>query len=488
MKTKFLFLFALFVVQLNAQNFQTFRSDVKALYENSEGIIEKSLGIDSVKFINGDSILYPGKNFREVKAYCYTPYGSSWIGEKIIIKKNGFNLFLNKNHDTISIKTNAVLNESWKLYVAEDSSYFLATVTAFDTLSFLSVNDSVKTIRIKVYDKNSALVGSYSKLLLSKNFGLINPWNFYYFNQDPYAHNEEEGYVLSGMQNLTWKQVHDYVVGDELHIVEWSESLSIPCLDQSTRKCIKKILSRQDIGDTVLYTIEESYLLKSKKSFCLINDSSLIHFKDTVTCKVFDGTWFDRLPEEAIGDSFSRYEMKMKENNGLRGMAGILAPVKITPAPNEQFSINVDSCLKSLIYDGCENTGTYIKGLGGPYFDQSFNCGFGSDGNRLLVYYKKGSEEWGKPLDMTIGVSEIRASVDLTIYPNPSSENIFIKTAETNLPYQLQITDVDGKTVCWETVNTAIWPGFRSQQARGMYFYKVTTAQGLTAFGKIILQ
>jgi hypothetical protein len=102
------------LISLSGQNYQTVYSDRIAYFEDETGNV-KCIRIDSVAG-NIDSVLYPFHNIQQLDYDCFTPYGDSWIGEKIIIDTNGFNYFFNRDHDTIKIKTNALMNESWTAY------------------------------------------------------------------------------------------------------------------------------------------------------------------------------------------------------------------------------------------------------------------------------------------------------------------------------------------------------------------------------------
>jgi hypothetical protein len=66
----------------------------------------------------------------------------------------------------------------------------------------------------------------------------------------------------------------------------------------------------------------------------------------------------------------------------------------------------------------------YVVGCGNAEW-YSFNAG-GGESSDYLVYYKKGSEEWGQPL--LVDVSNYKAdNLDLTIYPNPTTTSINCK-------------------------------------------------------------
>lgn len=85
-----------------AQDYQTVYLNRVALFDHNR---IKGLRIDSVKVVAADTILYPFASIQEVSSWCYSPYKASWIGEKVIIKSNGENLFFNREGNTITLKT-----------------------------------------------------------------------------------------------------------------------------------------------------------------------------------------------------------------------------------------------------------------------------------------------------------------------------------------------------------------------------------------------
>ncbi len=69
---------------------------------------------------------------------------------------------------------------------------------------------------------------------------------------------------------------------------------------------------------------------------------------------------------------------------------------------------------------------TFIDGCGGPYYYFNNNPdGYPITSELKLLYFKKGSEEWGE--SFYVSVQEPPAnSHDLTVYPNPSTEKIVL--------------------------------------------------------------
>lgn len=180
-----------------------------------------------------DTILFPFRIFLPVDDFCFSPNHSSWVGPQIILKENAENLFFNQHGETISIKTNAALNESWTFYQSEDL-IVIAEISDWDIHEFLHVEDSVKIIDLQAFDNDmNALEHAINEyqLLLSENYGLLSVFNFFLFPETDYNYSCEflPGFYLSligmtnpqmGFQNLTMDKVFDFQPEDELHILE----------------------------------------------------------------------------------------------------------------------------------------------------------------------------------------------------------------------------------------------------------------------------
>lgn len=221
------FLLAVFLINVltvSGQDWQTVRSGRIAYFDNDQGKI-KCIRIDSVAFLP-DSVLFPMPNIQQLDYDCFTPRGNSWIGKKIIIQKNGVNLFFNNEKDTIRIHTRAKVGGSWTLFEIKDSIKITAEVKSAEIQTVLGEQDSVKTIELKVYDKNGLATNHFlfgKTFILSKNSGFVKVMSFNEFPEDmdfTYFERLESLSLIGltnpdrGVQNLTWLGVHDYKVGE----------------------------------------------------------------------------------------------------------------------------------------------------------------------------------------------------------------------------------------------------------------------------------
>ena len=467
---------AIIMIILNmacAQDYQTFNANRIAYYGDQCQNI-KCVRIDSTAS-SSDSIYYPFTVMQEAEPGCFSPWVASWIGPRIIIRENGVNLFFNRNNDTITIKTRAGLNEGWIAYYFEDSSVIEASIVKHDTLKFLGLHDSVKTIAFQVYDKMRNPVDhdiNNMTLQISKSYGVVKTLNFFlfpdfeiYFPPDQLDEYELAGLSnpKTGVQNITWFDVYDFQPGDELHILYQTSAW---CAGYSeTDKSILKYIERVNYEDSIVY----SYSVRQSVYKSLQDSSRFSYYEDTVKSVIQYNADFDKLPGEPVVTDYMAFSFYMTPSS------------KTNPRAVEVFFFNGDSCWFMPVIDGCINYENYLKGLGGPYYNN-----FGSERN--LVYYKKGETELGVPLVIT-KVPNYESGSNILVSPNPASGFIKINV-DKSYSGKMQITlfnlygsvvfkeDIDNpeKLINIETLN------------RGVYFYRVTEKERVVYSGKLLIK
>ncbi|MBN2668165.1 MAG: T9SS type A sorting domain-containing protein [Bacteroidales bacterium] len=463
MKKKLLSIILLSSIIVKSQDYQTVKSDIVYFFNKeilNAGDYARTIKIDSTHYLAGDSILFPNKNIQaclfpiEYDGY-YTPYGASWIGEKVIIKPDGNNLFFNVMGDTISIQTKANLNETWLAYQLFDSTKIYATITNHDTLSYLGLTDSVKTISFQAFDNNLQSIShsiNSKEILLSKHYGFISTFNYYLFpeyNPNYVGMLNDELQVCNllgfdnssiGINNLKWFEVFDFQVNDELHIDHLYPNPPNYIRDEQ----IYRYIGRQDYGmDSIKYTIEIEKLNIFGLSYP--NFDTLYNI-DTIVEVVYPNQNFDLLSRQAFLDTIwgnASFYSNLMSNDGL---------VKLENWNNEQFDSpqTDDSCYYNNgnfeNYTNYEEKVNYRKGLGGPYYSYTTDNGVVPH-HRQLVYYLKGTEEWGTPLNLVSSINEKRQNSEFTIFPNPASDYVVVVTNEKLQVESCEVLDLTGKLV-----------------------------------------
>ncbi|HTF05719.1 MAG TPA: T9SS type A sorting domain-containing protein, partial [Bacteroidia bacterium] len=95
---------------------------------------------------------------------------------------------------------------------------------------------------------------------------------------------------------------------------------------------------------------------------------------------------------------------------------------------------------------------------------------------------------FGNAYDLS-GVHEENQNSLINVYPNPATENLTIAGMETGVQYTAAITDVSGRTIISQAVNTQSNVIDVSALAPGMYILNVSDEKGiLTGVEKIIVQ
>ncbi len=468
---------------LRSQDYQTVFSDRVACFQNKNKYVE-CIRIDSVNY-QTDSVFYPFSNIQELDDDCFTPSGPSWIGKKLMIQNNGYNLFFNKNNDTIKIKTNALLNESWTAYELPDSTVITARVLKHDTSEFLGQLDSVKTIGFQVYTKNMTPVThplNDMTLLLSKNFGLIKTFNFYLFpgyeiNFPDYYLQEYNLTGLSkpqiGIQNLTRFDVFDFQPGDEIHVL-YEESRWGTGDDYSiTQKTITKYLTRADYPDSIVYSFD----IKSNRNTIRTDATLFSYLHDIRKSVIVPDTIFDKLPGEPIRSEYEAYSYVMYNNGTIS---------KTEPSGYDRIcSPYNDSCWMRCDVWGCWPSYSYIKGLGGPYYEcDDFFFGFIKENNEL-VYYKKGDLTSGTPLIVT-DTNNVVLEEETEVFPNPAKDILWIKTLNNYLPLVFELIDINGKSLFQKSIVTVSTTINLGSFPAGIYFYRLSDDTGVIKNGRLI--
>jgi hypothetical protein len=474
-----------------SHEYQTVYSNRIALFENSGKQI-KALRIDSVK-VDADSVFYPFATIQEVSKNCFSPYKASWIGEKVVVKPDGTNLFFNRDGDTITLKTRARIKETWIAFQCADNFRVKATVQSIGLENFLGLTDSVKTITLTVTDQHENTLEhplNNLKLKISKTYGFVQTLNFYLFPDMEVQDTQEELENLSlvgltnptvGVQNLTWFEVNDFQPGDELHILDESSSWSGEPGNHGYSikdKAIYKYLERSDYEDSIVYSYSRRQSIESIEG--VYSDTTTLRiYNDTLKSVIITNPSFDKLPGEPKIDDFDLMVYNFHMTNGK-------IPSKTDPKQYENFHAKNDSCWGMIMYDGCARNNTYFKGLGGPYYACTNCCSLGGE-ERKLVYYKKGETEWGEKLVIT-SVSDIKTRNELLIFPNPSDTYITISNPSNIKIKKIELFDYSGRIVQMWNATECTGNTLNIQHiSHGVYLLKAETDAGFKT-EKLIVQ
>lgn len=476
---------------LSAQSYNAVRIGRECMFENEN--IYKSVRIDSLKFVNDTAYYFNFTTLRYDNFNCYKLGKPSWIGKYVIVCPDGDNLFFNKNNDTIRIKTAVLPGETWVCFRFSGGNYIESTVISGSSELFLGILDSVKTITFQLKDAGGNNIShpiNQESLKISKDYGMVRALNFYLFpdmtENTPAFTEYFSGYDLigltnpnAGLQNLTWSEVYDFEIGDELH--SYSYSSFAPPWTEYIFKNIKKIIEKHVYpnGDSVKYKYENCwrYTISSE------TDTNVIFKQDTTIQVIYaHNYYFDVLADEpAFSEDFIIHFIEnFLYDNTTRAK---LIPVDLS------FGYE-DSCASQILSDGVPSD-YYLEGLGGPYWED-INWGLFQNYCEL-VYYKKGEIEWGIPYNcdsLLVGEKIFTvANSEISLFPNPVDESfsIAVKNPEY-LPANLLLTNIFGNMVKSQPIereNSEVDCRFLKS---GLYLYRLILKSGDNIFGKVIIQ
>ena len=462
-------LFFLLCNPLFSQHYRVINSGVTKFFSHDGNV--KTLHVDSVSAYP-DTVYYLSPQIRKVDFECYTPYGASWAGSKIKIFNNGLTQFYNRNGDTLVVNANASLNEEWIMARFEDFSTIKAKVISVDTMTFLGLTDSVKTITFSKYNGEMPIVDNALaalKIQLSKNYGIITSPNFHLFpavesdGNHLFESNTDTYHVIgitspkAGLQNLRWFDVYDFQVGDELGIEDWSHAME----NGRTYKFMYTFLKRTDFVDSIIYSVKRLMGLESwtgtEKTYAVVND--------TITMKISSDTLFDYLPEVPV----------IVENSAV--VNSMQAGQIISKSQATSFSGDL-SCLREIFTTGMPIL-SYYKGLGGPYWEK-MGMSASSDNSRTLEWYKKGSVTWGTPLVINAIQEQFRPEL-FKVFPSPAADFISVEHNIKSGLSHIDLLDIHGRVVL------SIKPQYAeiiidvSMLPSGVYFCCLLSANGIIA-------
>ncbi len=469
-----------------AQDWSCAVEDKKFFYINGTGYLRMMM-YDSVQ-TNGNNVhYYPYKTIRATP--CFNIYdietvdsnGASWWGKELIATDTGYTFLYNHINDTIVIKNNAALNDSWILYTTDSLDFvYQATVTQIDTMTILGNVDSVKIITISVFDKmNNPVADSTNgtEIILSKEHGLVQTLDWYMFpyrDNNGYLNvNSECGYKqlffdgrlyknfnikylifsISTIKQLTNFELNDFNIG-EWFLDSWS-NLATGSLVNTFRKILSKITT----DTSIQYTIYRDKKIQYQGNFNQEIDTTLLTVQNTIiidTLTLFPerntypdyATFYYYFPLDSSYCFQSPRYLKIYNN---------LYQYSYQIGPNIAYKTGLGQIYS---YSGSNQSDIYSSHLTSA---QKNANDFGCNGNNLLV----GS----------INVN-INKSSQFTLYPNPAHTFINLDfNGIDNNNTSLIMYNVTGKEVLRQSNIQQHTPIDIRNIPIGLYFIKLQSGE-----------
>ena len=502
----------------SAQNYNCLQRGVKPFYTNGNGYL-RGMRIDSVTVSGSDTIFHPYHTPRVVALngnYFIDPLdsvGGSWLGKNVIKHTNGTFRFDDEWYDSIVIKTQAHLGDTWTFFKDTTNISYKATLTAIDTMTILGIIDSVKKITIEADVSgvmNTADPVNNFQIILSKNHGFVQVFDLYTF---PYHVQGNYGMAIRGVDyyldlvlnnlicncdmgmpnyvttvnsifklvpfhNPTLMELYNFSVGEVLEFddqnTEYSGNYTS---DQIT---LDTVLSKTYTATSVNYTFAERgrYTVTTYPPPATTTSYSYgLASRSYDTTLLIDTTL---MPEEWNQPNFYHFFPKANYDSGsvcpdtvcIVDVNNIAYPSGVVIFETETMVAGGSSFIGN-------STNTYSIGLGlsiisfnnytastsgGPAYSETGNYVYDNNHGHTCGGYES---------ILPVSVPQINAITnDIIIFPNPATTQLTIQS--NNHPIiQLSITNLLGQTIYTQQPNITKTQVDISALQPGIYFVKI---------------
>ena len=528
MKKWLLSLAVLFAGIANAQNYQCLQFGPKNYFTNGNGYL-RGIRIDSVNVVGSDTIYHPYRTPR-VSGYtegtgiapsCDTA-GGSWLGKHVIQKTDGTWLFDNMWQDTVVIKTQAGIGDTWPFFNDVTNIHYTATVISTDTMTVLGSIDSIKTILITAdtagIPRLTDPVNNFT-IKLSKDHGFVQVFDLFTF---PYhlpdslsdicyldyyldlviGRNDGFGeliptpirgplpdvnnslFKLVALNNPTEKDIYNFVSGDVYEILYVEDHIS-------TCTVIQK-----EYNDTVLTathtSLQSDYIIADHYGgfgnyYCAPPAPSYFGASGTFG-RSYDTTLLidpEIMPEEKGAVNYYHYLPNAGPDTSFCNIRGryVVNATNIYISGDTvlvSYSHGPDFGVKLLP----KRSATYYPGYG--LWSTSFVDANNSFVQDITYFYKNGNICYGA-FRWATGINDINAPItEVQLIPNPANELLTVKTNITGA-YTINITNILGQTAYSEHASNKEETIGISAFANGLYSVTITDEQGNRTAQKLVV-
>jgi hypothetical protein len=487
----------------HGQNYQCLQAGVKHYFINANGYL-RGIRIDSTQTLGDTTVFYPFHTPRGA----YDPYtpmppialdsaGGSWLGKRVLQLADGTFIFDRLRGDSVIIKSQAAVGDTWVLYRDSSTLYYKATVVSVGWMPVLGTPDSVKNIMINAYNDTGLVTSDPLDsfvIMLSKNHGftqVMDLYNFPYHLPDSTYHIGLDFYLdrststpltvnnppsspvgpnrtvtlfhLIDFVNPTEQQMYNWNVGD---IIESDNELGIPLPGPVTiTRLADTVTDRVVVGHMVHCTISGSSFTCPSMPFypCgLICKAGIASFSDT-SYPIIDTT---HMPEEAFywGGYIFYYpsDTSYCSHN----------PAYKCVMPHYNYPLG-----------WVNESVSYKLGIGKTDFEhQDGDPTFETD---RLLYYNIAGTACGSPFPSGI-IDPLAEHLSVAIAPNPANGEIVI-TNEYGGTYTASLQNQLGQTISTVKSNNVTETISVAEVPAGVYNVVLVSANGERSTQKIVV-
>lgn len=386
----------------------------------------KVLNFDSANVIGGDIYRYGFYTWRDTAQFTSIPCadinGPFWLGSKEIEMANGTSVFFTGTNDTVKIKTQAAVNDSWHLYKYSNGNYVRAKVDSIVWMQMAGISDSVKCISLYVYDSTgSAVTWPYingKSIFISKSNGLFKSVVFRDFPDNNFNTYHRRAIIPIP----TVAQMFDFNVNDEF---EYQTTYSIPYY-------YYKILAKNlnNTLDSVIYQLQR--ISKAYQYNCcpVPHLDSIFTIDSIITIYPYTSApYFRGFPEQniySLPDSMTllNYVVNIDSNYNYRPLYDVVGGYMGKDSMAGCYAINN--------FEPIPTTSIVSPGLGFVENSSDYSAIGGQFEGSIMIWYHKGNETWGNYFTVITGVRELYGfTPNILLYPNPN-KGIFTLEFEKN--------------------------------------------------------
>lgn len=467
----------------SAQNWQCVLPNQTNFFTNADHYL-RGIRIDSIKTISGNIVLYPYKTARG--QYLGDKFtlrrGGSWLGNIITIQPDGTHLFGTYREDTVIIRAQAGVNDSWLLYDDTASTFYEATVTMVDTMTVLGNSDSIKVIKIIAREQNGVRTQdslNNKEIILSKNHGFIQTIDLYMFpiqGLDLLTMRDIDYFTLKAgafsfhitdFKNPGKFAIYDFRTGDVFQ--QYAYNIPSPRDHSEIHDSIisKTIISPSEI-EYIIWHYENSYNQITKKT-------KITQTTDTLNVDIGPLITTTEMPEEWGMTSYIYYNPADTTFCFTGHKYSILTNYIVYKG---------DSAWAKTLYPCGGANNEYKAGIGRVHYSEcvDINAG-GPNPVTNMTFVRKNGIPCGAYYN--VGIKNITSKNRITLYPNPVTDLLYVSTDIQNI--SVSMFDVMGHTVFQRTSPSGEMSIDTHQLANGIYFVRLTNDDGYISNHRVII-
>ncbi|MBE2288304.1 MAG: T9SS type A sorting domain-containing protein [Chitinophagaceae bacterium] len=435
-----------------AQDYRCIIPGTESFFTTSKHYL-RGIRIDSVHTAGSTNILFPYRSLRGNSFYGMSTMsaGGAWVGDKIFVQPDGTYQFTNIWDDTVFIRSQAELGDSWDFYSDTSKIYYRAMMTGKVVRLVDGSPDTVKSIQVKAYHRDTGYMPNDPSNLLrvgiSKQYGFYELFDFFMFPHrlvrsslssspsgvvddtvDSWFINcgSDQQFRRITLRNPTWQEINDFEPGD---VFEYKGSCDggggSDCTQLTLDSCISKELMPTG---TIRYTFSRRI---SKERFPKTPANPVIFMSETKvitadTTRLYVATP-GIMPEQVGVNAKSYYDPYDTICTVSPAVWGSSGTAFYSPEPCGDYSRHKVGYGKTM-YADCVDWGSNWF----VYWD--------------MIYSRKMGVSCGSRQEFPTAIENHFLQSGISILPNPAGGNLNITFAKDGA-YMISLVNVMGQCV-----------------------------------------